>query len=108
MPFDLTFDSGLIILIAAFDLFLLIRFFQFRRQIKVRGMVPGRLIMLGIVCAVVVIQACRGAFTQYTLAFNICTAVSYTHLKCRYTPPAPVSHKGPRPRTARRRPFLPG
>ena len=49
MPFDLTFDSGLIILIAAFDLFLLIRFFQFRRQIKVRGMVPGRLIMLGIV-----------------------------------------------------------
>ena len=73
MPFDLTFDSGLIILIAAFDLFLLIRFFQFRRQIKVRGMVPGRLIMLGIVCAVVVIQACRGAFTQYT-------PVSYTHL----------------------------
>ena len=46
MPFDLTFDSGLIILIAAFDLFLLIRFFQFRRQIKVQGMVPGRLIML--------------------------------------------------------------
>ena len=76
MPFDLTFDSGLIILIAAFDLFLLIRFFQFRRQIKVRGMVPGRLIMLGIVCAVVVIQACRGAFTQYTLAFNICTVLA--------------------------------
>ena len=76
MPFDLTFDSGLIILIAAFDLFLLIRFFQFRRQIKVRGMVPGRLIMLGIVCAVVVIQACRGAFTQYTLAFNICAVLA--------------------------------
>lgn len=77
MP-ELTLDSGLIILIAAFDLYLIVRFFQFRKQIVVRGAVPARLVALAILCAVVVWQASRGMFTSYTLAFNICTILGVT------------------------------
>lgn len=71
MPFELNLDSGLIIIMAAFDLYLITRFFQFRKQLLVRGTVPSRLFMLIIICGVVVVQACRGMFTQYTLAFNL-------------------------------------
>lgn len=73
MPFDLTLDSGLIILIAAFDLYLVVRFFQFRKQLVVRGAVPARLVALVILCAVVVWQAGQGKFTSYIAAFNVCT-----------------------------------
>ena len=65
MPFPLDFDSGLVILMAAFDIYLIIRFFQFRKQIIVRGTVPARLIMLVIICIVFCVQAYRGAFTRY-------------------------------------------
>ena len=75
MPFDLTLDSGLIILIAAFDLYLVARFFQFRKQLVVRGAVPARLVALVILCAVVVWQASQGKFTSYTAAFNVCTVL---------------------------------
>ena len=71
MPFPLDFDSGLVILMAAFDIYLIIRFFQFRKQIIVRGTVPARLIMLVIICIVFCVQAYRGAFTRYAWAFNI-------------------------------------
>ena len=62
MPFPLDFDSGLVILMAAFDIYLIIRFFQFRKQI---------IVMLVIICIVFCVQAYRGAFTRYAWAFNI-------------------------------------
>lgn len=76
MPFDLTFDSGLVILMAAFDIYLLVRFFQFRKQVIVRGTVPARLIMLALICVVFCVQAYRGAFTKYAMAFNVCVILA--------------------------------
>lgn len=76
MPFDLTFDSGLVILMAAFDIYLIVRFFQFRKQVIVRGTVPSRLIMLALICVVFCVQAYRGAFTQYAMAFNVCVILA--------------------------------
>lgn len=74
MPLD--FDSALIILIAGFDIFLIARFFINQKQVIVRGAVPSRSIMLIIVCAILVFQGFRGAFTKYTLAFNIATVLA--------------------------------
>lgn len=68
---QLDFDSGLIILIAAFDIFLIYRFFTNYKQTIMRGLVPSRAIMLIMVCVLVAVQTFRNAFTKYTLAFNI-------------------------------------
>lgn len=73
---QLDFDSGLIILIAAFDIYLIYRLITNYKQTIMRGLVPSRAIMLVIVCALVAVQTFRNAFTKYTLAFNIAVIVA--------------------------------
>lgn len=69
MPID--FDGALIILIAAFDIFLVYRLFINQKQVIIKGSVPSRFVMLLVLCVIMVVATMRGSITKYTLAFNI-------------------------------------